>query len=114
MADNLTRDEARQRSELISVGSYQVQLDVTGGEATFRSESKVLFDCARPGAGTFINLVAPEVHAITLNGAPVSPDAFDGERIALTGLAASNELVVDAECAYSRSGEGLHRFADPA
>jgi aminopeptidase N len=114
VADNLTRDEARQRSELISVRSYQVQLDVTGGEATFRSESKVLFDCARPGAGTFINLVAPEVHAITLNGAPVSPDAFDGERIALTGLAASNELVVDAECAYSRSGEGLHRFADPA
>ena len=114
MADNLTRDEARQRSELISVGSYQVELDVTGGEATFRSVSKVLFDCARPGAGTFINLVAPKVHAITLNGAPVSLDAFDGERIALTGLAAGNELVVDAECAYSRSGEGLHRFADPA
>ena len=114
MADNLTRDEARQRSELISVGSYQVELDVTGGEATFRSVSRVLFDCARPGAGTFINLVAPEVHAITLNGAPVSLDTFDGERIALTGLAAGNELVVDAECAYSRSGEGLHRFADPA
>ena len=110
MADNLTRDEARLRSELISVGSYRVELDVTGGEATFRSVSKVLFDCARPGAGTFINLVAPEVHAITLNGAPVSLDAFDGERIALTGLAAGNELVVDAECAYSRSGEGLHRF----
>ena len=114
MADNLTRDEARQRSELIAVGAYQVELDVTGGEATFRSVSKVLFDSSRPGAGTFINLVAPEVHAITLNGAPVSLDAFDGERIALTGLAAHNELVVDAECAYSRSGEGLHRFADPA
>src|SRR6202012_80805 len=38
----------------------------------------------------------------------------DGERIALTRLAASNELVVDAECAYSRSGEGLPRVADPA
>ena len=114
MAPNLTRDEARQRSELITVGSYQVELDVTGGEATFRSVSKVLFDCARPGAGTFLNLAAPEVHAITLNGAPVSLDAFDGERIALDGLAAHNELVIDAECAYSRSGEGLHRFADPA
>ena len=31
-----------------------------------------------------------------------------------SALAAENELVVDAECAYSRSGEGLHRFADPA
>jgi aminopeptidase N len=114
VADNLTRDEARTRSELITVGSYHVELDLTGGDATFRSVSRVVFDCARPGTGTFLNLVAPQVHAITLNGAVVSPDAFDGERIALDGLAAHNELVVDAECAYSRSGEGLHRFADPA
>ena len=42
MADNLTRDEARQRAELISVGSYQVELDVTGGRQTFRSVSTVL------------------------------------------------------------------------
>ena len=114
MAANLTRDEARLRSELITVGSYQVELDLTGGEATFRSVSKISFDCARADAGTFLNLAAPRVLAITLNGAPVSLDAFDGERIALRGLAGHNEIVVDAECAYSRSGEGLHRFADPA
>jgi aminopeptidase N len=114
VADNLTRDEARMRSELITVGSYHVELDLTGGDATFRSVSRVSFDCARPGAGTFLNLVAPEVHAITLNGAAVSLDAFDGERIALEGLAEHNKLVVEAECAYSRSGEGLHRFTDPA
>ncbi len=110
----LTRDEALERSGLITVGSYQVELDLTGGDVTFRSVSKVGFDCARPGAGTFLNLTAPEVHAITLNGAAVRLDAFDGERITLDGLAAHNELVVEAECAYSRSGEGLHRFADPA
>jgi aminopeptidase N len=114
VAANLTRDEALERSGLITVGSYQVELDLTGGDATFRSISKVGFDCARPGAGTFLNLAAPEVHAITLNGTAVSLDAFDGERITLDGLAAHNELVVAAECAYSRSGEGLHRFADPA
>jgi aminopeptidase N len=114
VAANLTRDEARTRSELITVGSYQVELDVTGGEATFRSVSTIAFDCARPDAGTVVNLVAPEVHSITLNGAPVSLDSFDGERITLDGLAAHNQLVVDAECAYSHSGEGLHRFADPA
>jgi len=114
VAANLTRDEARMRSGLITVGSYQVELDLTGGDATFRSVSRIEFDCARPGAGTFINLTAPRVSQITLNGAPVSLDAFDGERIALDGLAARNELVVGAECAYSRSGEGLHRFTDPA
>src|SRR5260370_14963901 len=51
---------------------------------------------------------------ITLNGAPVDRAAFDGERIHLTGLATHNELRVVADCAYSRHGEGLHRFTDPA
>ena len=115
MATNLTRDEARTRGELISVVAYRVQLDLAGGDTTFRSLSTIEFDCARAGASTFVNLAAPEVHSITLNGTPVSPEAFDGERIAIDGLRAGrNELEVDAECAYSRSGEGLHRFADPA
>ena len=68
MAANLTRDEARMRSELISVGSYQVELDLTGGDTTFRSVSRIRFDCARPGAGTFLNLAAPRVRHVTLNG----------------------------------------------
>jgi aminopeptidase N len=113
VAANLTRDEAQMRSALITVGSYQVELDLTGGDTTFRSVTKVSFDCARPGASTFINLAAPEVREIALNGAAVSLDAFDGERITLSGLASHNELLVVAECAYSRSGEGLHRFTDP-
>jgi len=113
VAANLTRDEARTRAELIRVGSYHVELDLTGGDATFRSVSRVEFECARPGASTFINLAGTGVRQITLNGALVSVGAFDGERITLDGLAARNELVVDAECAYSRSGEGLHRFTDP-
>ncbi|HEY6790202.1 MAG TPA: aminopeptidase N, partial [Trebonia sp.] len=48
-----------------------------------------------------------------LNSTVVSPDAFDGNRIRLADLQAGNELRVVAECAYSRSGEGLHRFTDP-
>ena len=114
MAANLTRDEARTRAELISVGSYTVELDLTGGDTTFRSVATIEFSCQRPGAETFLNLAAPQVHAITLNGTPVTLDAFDGERIAIGNLAASNVLVVDADCAYSRSGEGIHRFTDPS
>ena len=114
MAPNLTREEARERAALITVTSYQVDLDLTGGDVTFGSRSVVRFSCAVPGAGTFVNLTAPAVSRITLNGEPVAPGAFDGERIALAGLTAENVLVVDAECAYSRSGQGLHRFVDPA
>jgi aminopeptidase N len=109
----LTREEARERAALVKVISYQVDLDLTGGEESFGSRSVIRFGCAVPGAGTFVNLTAPAVSRITLNGEPVSADAFDGERIALAGLAAENVLVVDAECAYSRSGDGLHRFTDP-
>jgi aminopeptidase N len=114
VATNLTRDEARTRAEAITINSYQVELDLTGGDTTFRSVSTIKFGCSRPGTETFLNLAAPGVHAITLNGSPVSTAAFDGERITLSGLTDRNVLVVDAECAYSRSGEGLHRFTDPA
>jgi aminopeptidase N len=114
VASNLTRDEARQRARLLDVGSYQVDLDLTGGETTFTSTTTARFRCASPGASTFIDLTAPAVTEIVLNAATVSPEAFDGDRITLEGLQADNELRVVAQCAYSRSGEGLHRFADPA
>src|SRR5205085_4855230 len=60
-------------------------------------------------------LVDAIVHEITLNGEPLDPaTAYVDSRIALPGLQAENELVVRADCAYSHTGEGLHRFVDPA
>jgi aminopeptidase N len=114
VTSNLTRDEAAARSALITVASCEVDLDLTSGSETFVSVSVLRFDCAEPGASTFVNLTAPAVREITLNGTPVGLDAFDGDRITLDGLAAGNVLRVVADCAYSRSGEGLHRFTDPA
>jgi aminopeptidase N len=114
VARNLTRNEARDRARLLDVDSYLIDLDLTGGDATFRSVTTVRFRCAGPGASTFIDMTAPAVTEITLNGARVPAENFDGYRITLDGLAATNELRVVADCAYSRSGEGLHRFTDPA
>src|SRR6516165_7707009 len=113
VASNLTRDEAHDRAGLLNVRAYHVELDLTGGEATFTSVTTVTFSCSRPGTGTFVDLTAPAVSAVTLNGEPVGSGSFDGNRITLANLAADNELRVTAECAYSRSGEGLHRFTDP-
>ena len=114
MASNLTRNEARERARLLTVQSYQVDLDLTVGESLFGSVTTVRFTCSNPGSDTFIDLTAPEVTEIVLNGSAVDLGAFDGNRIALTGLAESNELRVVAVCAYSHTGEGLHRFTDPA
>ncbi|MFG3539578.1 aminopeptidase N [Streptomyces clavifer] len=121
--ENLSRDEARERAELLTVDGYEVALDLrsavgeSDGEAprTFRSVTTIRFRAARAGASTFADLVAPAVSTVTLNGRALDPAAvFDGTRIALDGLAGGeNVLVVDARCAYSRTGEGMHRFVDP-
>ncbi|MBA2806163.1 aminopeptidase N [Streptomyces sp. KM273126] len=119
--ENLSRDEAQERAALLSVDGYEVSLDVrsavgdTGGEPrTFRSVTTIRFRCSDPGATSFADLVAPSVTAVSLNGRDLDPsEVFDGTRIVLEDLAADNELVVDARCAYSRTGEGLHRFVDP-
>ncbi|MGW0559814.1 aminopeptidase N [Streptomyces sp. NPDC003016] len=120
--ENLSRDEARERAELLSVDGYEVALDLRSavGEGdgertrTFRSVTTIRFRCARPGADTFADLLAPSVTAVTLNGEALDPAVvFDGTRVALAGLREENVLVVDAQCAYSRTGEGMHRFVDP-
>src|ERR1022692_2986904 len=105
VASDLTRDEARERARLLDVGSYRVEVDLTGVD-------QIGVDLTG-GESTFVDLTARGVREIVLNATPVSLDAFDGDRIGLADLQADNELRVVAECAYSRSGEGLHRFADP-
>ena len=107
---NLTRDEARTRAALLEVAAYDVALVLTGPDG-FDSVSVVTFACREPGASTFVELDGELVSA-ELNGTPLGP--LDGNRLALTDLAAENRLTVTARGAYSRTGEGLHRFRDPA
>ena len=111
---NLTRLEAADRSATVHTRSYDVTLDLTRGETVFGSSTTVRFTSA-PGSSTFIDLIAPVVHSISLNGRALDPaEVYADSRITLTGLAADNELVVVADCAYMHTGEGLHRFTDPA
>jgi len=110
---NLTRDEARTRAALLDVTSYDIQLDLTTGAETFASTTTITFTSREPGAETFADLVDATVHEITLNGTALDPAAYRDSRIRLPGLAAENVLVVKADCTYSHTGEGLHRFVDP-
>src|SRR5829696_675684 len=116
---NLTRADARARAERLDVTSYEVELDLTDGggkpgERTFRSRTTVRFRARRPGADAFIDLVADGVRAATLNGRPLDTSTYAPETgLALPDLAADNTLVVDADCLYTNTGEGLHRFIDP-
>ncbi|GAA1726331.1 aminopeptidase N [Isoptericola hypogeus] len=113
-AENLTRAEAIERAGVVSgVESYSIELDLTTGPTTFASTTVIRFS-ATPGAGTFVDLVAPSVREVVLNGRSLDvAEVFADSRIALADLDAENELRVVADCAYTNTGEGLHRFVDP-
>lgn len=111
--ENLTRIEAQERRAIVDTHEYHVQLDLTRGDEIFSSRTVVTF-AATEGASTFIDLIARTVHSVTLNGRSLEPsEVFADSRIALDGLAAENELIVEADCEYTNTGEGLHRFVDP-
>ncbi|QFU92962.1 aminopeptidase N [Amycolatopsis sp. YIM 10] len=118
-APNLTRDQAQQRAGLLEVESYDIELDLTDGrggpgEKIFDSKTTVRFTSSRPGEGSWVDIVAEQVRSATLNGNKLAIENYrEEDGIALPELAASNELVVEADCRYMNTGEGLHRFVDP-
>ncbi|HUQ56861.1 aminopeptidase N [Lentzea sp.] len=118
-APNLTRDQAKLRADLLDVTGYDIELDLTDGhggpgEKTFASKTTVRFASARAGERTWVDLVADRVRSATLNGADLDVSGYvEDEGLALPGLATANELVVEADCRYMNTGEGLHRFVDP-
>ena len=92
---------------------YDVVLDLATGPTTFATRSTVRFS-ATPGAETFVDFVGESVESVILNGTALDPAAvWTDSRIALPGLAAENELLVEATALYTNTGEGMHRFVDP-
>ena len=110
---NLKQVEAAQRSQILKVESYKIDLDVTTGAQTFLVKTTIKFAGLKPGETTFIDCVGKRVISAKLNGADFDPK-FDGESIFLPPIAAENTLEIEHEGIYSTSGEGLHRFVDPA
>ena len=110
---NIKQVEAAERSAIIKVSSYAIDLDLTTGAENFRVKTTVKFAGLKPGATTYIDCVGAHVISAKLNGADFDP-RFDGETIYLPALAAENVLEIEHDGVYSNSGEGLHRFVDPA
>ncbi len=111
--ENLTQVEASERSKIVRVHSYEVDLDLTTSDETFASKTTVKF-AAAAGASTFIDAITAKVRSVNLNGEELDVAAVsDGVRIALPNLRDENVLVVDADAYFMHTGEGLHRFVDP-
>src|SRR5262249_13571826 len=107
---NLTQVEAIERARLLAVTGYDITLELTdgtggAGERVSRSTSRITFRCGEPGADTFIEVAAERIHSATLNGVAIDTAGWSPERgLRVPGLAAENELVVDADFPYSNSG----------
>jgi len=110
----LTHQEAHERSRLLDVRDYRLELDITGGDEAFGSVTVVRFGCRAPGAASFIELSPARLRRVVLNGQEVDPATLTGNRLPLPGLREANELRVEADMPYSRTGAGLHRFTDTA
>ncbi|MGK3648656.1 aminopeptidase N [Pseudarthrobacter enclensis] len=117
--ENLQRDEAAVRSALITTASYDVSLDVrTAADPDtpgYTTRSVITFTAAEAGTSTFLDFIGSSVHSVQLNGKGLDvAEVVDGARIRLDNLQHENQVTVTATALYSRSGEGMHRFVDPA
>ncbi|WP_091232786.1 aminopeptidase N [Microbacterium sp. 3J1] len=112
---NLTRGETATRSAAVSVRSITVELDLTGAPERARSgfSTVTTLDFASTETSTWLDFIGESVDRVVVNGAEQAV-VWDGARITLSGLSAQNVVRVEAMGAYSRSGEGMHRFHDPA
>lgn len=120
---NLTRVEAAARAENLTVHHYDIALDLTTSEETFPSVTTVTFAAARD-CSTFLDVRAKTIRSVVLDGVDITSEAVtftaDGVYDEAAGLqlkdlsAGEHTLTVDVEAVYSRTGQGLHRYVDPA
>ncbi|WP_022867809.1 aminopeptidase N [Schaalia vaccimaxillae] len=111
----LTRDEARKRSQDLTVTEVDVDLDLSTAHDISASQYPVTsrFSLTTSSPEFFID-IAGDVEQVTVDGR-VWPHEADGERVTLHDIPTHRrlEVSVSARCSYSRSGEGLHRYVDP-
>ncbi|WP_225848324.1 aminopeptidase N [Streptomyces sp. HPF1205] len=109
----LTRAEAETRARDLTVQHCTIDLDLTRGEDVFGSTAVIRFTALRD-CDTFAEIRPAVLRRAELDGAPLDPALLDDNRLPLPGLSAGpHELRVEADMAYSRTGEGMHRFTDP-
>jgi aminopeptidase N len=112
---SLRRDEALERSRLLHVDRYDIDVDLTGlaEGSVWRATSTVTFRCTTAGASTFVDCAASVTNA-TLNGVDIPADRIGEGRIRLDDLRAENLLVVASEQTDTGSQQGVQRCVDPS
>ncbi len=112
--DVLTESEAISRAQRVSDVSYELSLDLAGGQQRYRGHCTAGF--ALQGEGSlFLDFEGEEISELILNGSVVESPAWDGHRLTLPPelLAPANTLSIRYRNEYDHTGAGFHQFIDP-
>ncbi|WP_258369187.1 aminopeptidase N [Georgenia satyanarayanai] len=113
---NLTRTETRRRAEQLTLHAVTIELDLRDARdpATATFPTTTTLRLSSTATTTWLDFLGPRVHAVVVDGQEQVVRVADG-RVAVDGLRTDGEstVVVRGEAAYSRTGEGMHRFVDP-
>lgn len=110
---SLTRAEALNRADLLSVTRMEVELDLDRGAETFGSLTRIHLSVAK-GGKTFVDVRPVDLHRASLDGADLDVSSLRDARLPLTVTPGEHVVEVEATMAFSHDGEGLHRATDPA
>src|SRR5262245_8314498 len=122
-ASPLTREMASARARQLGDLSYALWFDLDADREEYTGRVAIGFDLAKDAEGDlFVDFADGEIHALSINGAAVAAGdlakRYDGRRLRLaTGelvRGGANRIEIGFTHAYSTTGNGLHRFRDPA
>lgn len=115
-SSDLTRVEAQARKQRISSVSYQTRVKIGDDETNFKGKSLITFQLKDAGQPLRIDFFEGVISAIKLNGQALPATVKNKYWIELPINAlriGANQLEIDYTQAYSKQGQGLHRFKDP-
>lgn len=119
---NISRTEALERSNIVAVSEYDVLVDLSGREldGTVLAHpdknfvSRSVISLTSNGGRFWVDIIADEILALTVDHIATEVADFDGHRLYFDLAPGKHKLIIEALCRYSNTGEGLHRFVDPA
>lgn len=113
---DLTTSQAQARSARVSQVNYESRILLNETDDKFKGQSTITFTLKDTAAPLRIDHYEGEVTVLKVNGQPVPLTAKKKYWIDLpaeTLKVGVNTVNVDYTQAYSRQGQGLHRFQDP-
>ena len=116
----LTREDARARAAAVRLTAQSVHVDLSAvraeGARTFPVTAVLQVEVLADGTDLRVDFLNAAVTAVAVDGEDLDPAQVAGRaRVVVPGLSAgAHEVRIEGAALYSRSGEGLHRFTDPA